>query len=476
MRLFLKLTKTHSAVRSIYILALLAIFGLSSCGSIAPEAPDTVVDELPIPEQEESSINIPIKIDLRPYLAMTEKSLPKTFKDNFEQCDGVSYSYKFDRSPIEFKASGTELNFEVDGKYLLKINYCPECTALFNDKGNCIIPRVYASCGVGEPMRKVTVGYTTTFSITPDFKFKSNTTLKKFETPDACEITVFKYDATSLLRKEVTKVLKDLEDDIDKQIAGIDIRSSIEDAWKSLSDPLSMNGYGYLMLTPTSISLGKVRFDGKDALVDLHLTAKPQVLSAVPSDTKASVLPKLSSHKNSDGFDISLDIISNYDSLSAIFTREIKGQKVMIKNNEVIFEQVKVYGANKSQLNIEVSFSGKKKGVLYLTGTPTFDAEKQIISFPDLQFDLRTKSALLKSAKWLFSDKITEMMRASSTFDLKPQMEEMKKMLEEQLNTSIAEGVKLKASVQSLLLTGIYPARDQLILRVSSKGTLKLFM
>ena len=148
----------------------------------------------------------------------------------------------------------------------------------------------------------------------------------------------------------------------------------------------------------------------------------------------------------------------------------------MIKNNEVIFDQVKVYGANKNQLNIELTFSGKKKGVLYLTGTPTFDTEKQVVSFPDLQFDLRTKSALLKSAKWLFSDKITEMMRASSTFDLKPQLEEMKKMLEEQLNTSIAEGVKLKASVQSLLLTGIYPARDQLILRVSSKGTLKLFM
>jgi hypothetical protein len=463
-------------VRSIFILAVLAIFGLSSCGSIAPEAPDTVVDELPIPEQEESSINIPIKIDLRPYLAMTEKSLPRTFKDNFEQCDGVSYSYKFDREPIDFKGLGTELNFEVDGKYLLKLNYCPECTSLFNDKGNCIIPRIYASCGVGEPMRKVTVGYTTTFSITPEFKFKSNTTLKKFETPDACEITVFKYDATSLLRKEVTKVLKDLEDDIDKQIAAIDIRSSIDDAWKSLSAPLSMNGYGFLMLSPTSISLGKVRFDGKDAMIDLHLTAKPKVVSTVPSNTAAPSLPKLSNHKNSDGFDISLDVISNYDSLSAIFTREIKGQKVVIKNNEVIFDQVKVQGANKNQLNIEVSFSGKKKGILYLTGTPVFDAEKQIISFPDLQFDLRTKNALLKSAKWLFSDKITEMMRASSTFDLKPQLADLKKMLEEELNTEIVDGIKLKAIVQSLKLTGIYPASDKLILRVSSKGTLKLFM
>jgi hypothetical protein len=463
-------------VRLLFISALLAAFGLSSCGAIAPEAPDTIVEEVPIPEQQESSINIPIKIDLRPYLAMTDKALPKTFKDNFEQCDGVSFYYKFDRNPIEFKGNGTELNFEVDGKYLLKLNYCPECTSLFNDKGNCIIPRVYASCGVGEPMRKVTVGYSSTFSITPEFKFKSNTTLKKFETPDACEITVFKYDATSLLRKEVTKVLKDLEDDIDKQIAAIDIRTSIHDAWKSLSAPLSMNGYGYLLLTPTNISLGKVRFDGKEAMIDLHLTAKPKVVSAVPSNNQATALPKLSTHKNSEGFDISLDIVSDYDSLSAIFTREIQGHKVMIKENEVIFDHVKVHGANKNQLNIEVAFSGKKKGILYLTGTPVFDVEKQIISFPDLQFDLRTKSALLKSAKWLFSDKITELLRASSTFDLKPQLAEMKKMLENELNTEISQGVKLKASVQSLKLSAIYPSSKTLILRVNSTGVLKLFM
>ena len=68
------------------------------------------------------------------------------------------------------------------------------------------------------------------------------------------------------------------------------------------------------------------------------------------------------------------------------------------------------------------------------------------------------------------------MMRVSSTFDLKPQLADMKKMLEEELNTDITEGVKLKASVQSLKLTGIYPASDKLILRVSSKGALKLFM
>jgi hypothetical protein len=123
-----------------------------------------------------------------------------------------------------------------------------------------------------------------------------------------------------------------------------------------------------------------------------------------------------------------------------------------------------------------VAFSGKKKGILYLTGTPVFDVEKQIISFPDLQFDLRTKSALLKSAKWLFSDKITELLRASSTFDLKPQLAEMKKMLENELNTEISQGVKLKASVQSLKLSAIYPSSKTLILRVNSTGVLKLFM
>lgn len=459
-----------------YFLLMLVIMLFSGCKSrLEAVAPAITVQEIPPAKQRESSVYLPIKINLQPYFNETEKALPKTFNGKEENCEGVSYSYKFVRNPIEFDGKGDLMYFEVDGKYSLNLNYCPECTSLFNNKGNCVVPRIYASCGVGEPMRRVSVGYATNFTITPDFKFKTKTDLKKFETVDPCEITVFSYDATSKLRKEVTGVLKDLEKTIDKEIASIDIKSELQEVWKLLAEPSGIEGYGFLSLQPKALSLSDIRFENKTAYVDLNLTVQPTFTTEKPQPKDAK-LPSLSEHKKAKGFDIELDAIATYDSLSSIMTKAIQGQKVTIKNNDVIFKKLEVHGASNKQLQLKLEFDGKKSGVLYLIGTPAFDAEKQSISFPDLAFDLESKNLLLKSAKWLFSDKITNAMRDQAKFDITPYMEEMKGTLQQELNTELTKGVFLKGKAETLELKEIFPGKDALLLRINTKGELKLSM
>jgi hypothetical protein len=453
----------------------LLTFVLFACKTIAPIVPETKTDAVPAITQKESSLYIPIKINLKPYLDITEKTLPKTFTGKEDHCQGVSYSYKFTREPIVFEGKGDYLRYDVDGKYLLYINYCPECHSLFNDKGNCVIPRIYASCGVGEPMRRVSVAYTTKFKMNPNYTFKSTTNLIKFETVDPCEITVFSYDATGKLKKEVTTVLKDLEDDIDEQIASIDIRSDIEKVWKMLAEPTSLGKYGYFYANPKAVSLGDIRFNKKEAQVDLHLTLLPQIQannSLVPN-TK---LPNLSDHKKSKGFNIDLDIVGTYDSLSSILTSELKGKSVMLKKNEVIFNAIEVQGAVNNKLSLKVNFGGKRSGTLYLVGTPNYDSLSQQISFPDLTFDIETKNALLKSAKWMFNSKITDVMRENARFDLKPHLSDIKKMVQSEMNRELTEGVKLSGKIDDIQLVNIFPSATNLIIRVNAKGDMKLSM
>jgi hypothetical protein len=457
----------------LFLVSLISL--LYSCKTIEPLVPATQLEEVPPIRHRESTLSLPIKIDLQPYLTLTEKSLPRTFTGKEENCEGVSYSYKFTRDPIQFDGKGEYLSYTVDGKYLLYLNYCPDCTTLFNSKGTCVIPRIYASCGVGEPMRRVSVAYTTQFKITPDFKFNPSTQLTKFHTIDPCEITVFNYDATDKLKKEVTTVLYDLEKDIDKQIASIDIRSDIEEVWEMLASPTSLGKYGYFTAYPKSVSLSDIRFDKKVAYVDLSLSFTPQISINKP-DMVVPKLPNLSNHKAHKGFNIDVDIVAGYDSLSSILTSELNGKSVTIKNNEVIFTGIEIQGAANKQLNLKVTFDGKRKGTLYLVGTPFFDSIAQKISFPDLTFDLKTKDALLKSAKWMFNSKITDMMRAYATFDLTPHLDEMKTMVQKEMNRELTEGVHLNGKVTDLMLVGIYPQLSQLIIRINTTGDLKLSM
>jgi len=127
-------------------------------------------------------------------------------------------------------------------------------------------------------------------------------------------------------------------------------------------------------------------------------------------------------------------------------------------------------------LHIKVDFSGKKKGTIYLTGTPSFDAEKQRISFPDLEFDVKTKSALIKSAKWLFDKKITNMLRDAANMELSEYLDEFKVTVDESLNGEVDTGVWMNGAVDDIKIDYIYPREDALFMRISSKGTLGIKM
>ena len=86
---------------------------ITSCKTIQPVQPNQLVLNKPQLEQVESSVTLPIKLNLKPYFSQVEKSLDLTFKGQDQQCEGISYDYYFERSPIEFSTSKLALNYEV---------------------------------------------------------------------------------------------------------------------------------------------------------------------------------------------------------------------------------------------------------------------------------------------------------------------------------------------------------------------------
>ena len=426
-----------------------------------------------IPKAKPSYIKIPIKINLKPYFDETEKSIDRTFKGEESQCSGVSIKYVFNRDPIEFEGKGNKLRFDVDGKYRLWLNYCAACTDVFASDPYCIASRIYASCGVGEPMRKIHVGYETKISVTNDFKLKSDTKLRKIKALSPCKITVFDYDATSRLETEVEAVLVDMEKDIDKEIGAIDLRPMMATTWDLMGEPTDLEGYGFLELNAQAIGMDEIVYKGDTAYFNAVLKAYPRILSR-KSGKEVKELPNLSSYRDRDGFDINMDVYSRYDSLSSILTRNIAGKELVVKGKQIIFDSIQIFGANNKQLHIKINFSGSKTGEVYLTGTPVFVADSQYISFPDIEFDVKSKSALLKSAKWFFDKKVTKMLREETEIDLSPYMETLRDELNKNLSMELSEGVSMTGKVKEITVEMIQPRGNQLHIQLHSLGNLAI--
>lgn len=444
-----------------------------SCAEIKPVAPKVEIAKPGPEKQSVSVIDIPIQVELKPYFKEADASVPNRFEGKEDHCEGTSFSYVFERQPIVFKGKGSELQFDIDGKYALKMNYCPKCTDAFAGTPYCVTPRIYASCGVGEPMRRIEISYASKFELKPDFKLKSVTTLKEVKPVDKCAVTVFNFDATDELMKEVKKALKDMAGEIDKKVGQTDIRKEVEKAWKTMSQPFKIDQYGYLYIQPEKISVSNFQLNGSVLNFSIAMEAYPKVQLSKSTSTP-KVLPSLSPYLKNDGFNINLDLSGSYDSLSRLLSSELKGKEIMLKKNKIIIDSAQIFGAANQQLSFKIAFSGKRSGILYLLGTPTFDQQKQEISFPDLTFDLDTKNALLRSAKWLFSDKITQTIRKYSIYSVKDLLGDAALKLEKELNRKIDDKTVLGGKMNVIQVEGIYPMENELLIRTNLQGNIKL--
>ncbi len=447
---------------------LLLVLNLVSCKTIQPIEP-TISYATTNYVQPPSLITLPIEIQLDNYLKTAEKNIPTTFKDDKQQCEGVSVSYVFERNPIEIGSATNKLLLELSGKYGIKISYCPKCTNLLNENGNCIVPRVSASCGMNEPMRKIKISTSTALTITADYKLKSQTTINDVVSEDKCEVTFLKYDATSHLEKEMTKALLDVTKDLDQKIESFALEKEAKKIWNQLNEPIDLGGgLGYFYLSPKKISKSDIQFNASKVQLELQLEAFPKV-ELEKRETVVEPLPLIENSQSTDGFNIYLDIKGLYSSFNEILKINSDQKEVTLKKNKLIIDSVRIWGASGQKLSFKVAFSGDKKGTLFFNGTPTYDTEKEEISFPDLTFDIATKNKLIKSAKWLFDDLITSKIREMAHYNIGKDLKTQKVLLEKELNRSISKEIRLKTKINSLQITAIVPEVEKL--RISSKAT-----
>lgn len=453
------------------IFSFAALFG---CKSIQPVAPDTKLQKAPLAVQPASVLVLPVSINLSSYYLLADKQVPKAFDGNQNTCEGVSFTYHFDRDPLKLTGNGNAVTVDVTGKYRIQMSYCPECTDLFTEKQRCLIPRIPFSCGIGEPMRGMKIQYVSTFELTKDYGIRTHTRLSDIQAIDPCKVTVFAYDATDELLKEVRKALQGLAKDIDKQTAGISFKSQAAGLWKDASEPIAVPGYGFVHLQPQKVMLTQPVLKDNVLNASLVLEAFP-LFASEKRVLERKPLPDLllAPAYPTDTLNLITDLHLQYDSLSAIINRFMSGKELMIQKKKVIIDSIHIAGAANRNMIFRVQFSGKKRGTLFLTGEPVFNQQTQEVELINAAFDLKTKSALLRTAKWLFSDRILHEISKASKQDLKPQLEALKKELNKSLRMQQG-GFQLDGTIARLRVEEVYTETNDLVVRIAAKGKLTL--
>jgi hypothetical protein len=458
-----------------FFAAFILPFVLYSCATVKPLAPTNTEVDIPKIVQPVSNVEVPVTADLRSYFIQAENSVPNKYSDNQQPCQGLRYNYTFNRTPFVITGSNNVVNLKFVGSYGFTASYCAQCATLLGSGPQCIVPTVSAQCGVDEPLRRMEISYQSTINVMPDYHLRSKTILYPAPKPlDRCNVFMGNIDVTDRLIQYLNNPLSDLGKQVDAKIAAYNIKPMVEELWKNIATEIKVEDVGYLSINPQTVRLSSFSLNGSLLNFSVGLSAKP-VVTTVSNPQPSKPLPNLSTYVPANGFNIYLDLLENYDHLTNIVNQQVVGQSSQVAGKEFIVDHTKIWGIGK-QIVMQVDFKGSSTGTIYLVGTPTYDAAKHELSFPDLSFDLQTKAWMLKAAKWMFNGKITDMIRQRATYNFSKFIADSKTRLQHELSRDLGNNIRSDVTIKDLDIQAIYPTSDKLIIRTLSNGQIKVKM
>ena len=132
--------------------------------------------------------------------------------------------------------------------------------------------------------------------------------------------------------------------------------------------------------------------------------------------------------------------------------------------------RVSVLPESKGRLALSAVFAGDVNGTLRLVGTPLIDHAHDVVTVPDLDFDLKSHNTLLRTYSWLKSDDLRTELRKRARIPITPVLARGRALLLEGLNRTVGDVMTLTATVDSVAVRGLFVTRDGLTVRAEAKG------
>lgn len=467
-------------MKSIGIVFLMAL-AFSSCSKkIVPPKPELTktyfsLDTLPV-----SDIDIPLQINLKPLYGMVEKNVQKIYASEgwpneyvVNNCD-TKYMYRFKRGPLRINANGNIVHFNFTGSYIIA-GAQRVCTGSGSNRVAVTPWSPVCTCGLNETEPRVDIGYKASLQLKQNYDAAMRLQALEPKPLDKCAVCFWGQDITPIVMTQLKEELAIAGRDIEDSVNSLNFRPQFQQLWDVLNTSIRLYDVGYLRLNPEKIRISTLQAQNDSLNISVGISARP-LISLTKNNDHKTVLPDISDFSRRKGFNIYIDAVMNYDSLSRLLTQQLAGKRIDLDKlgKYIIIEQCNIYGVDNEKLIIKLGFKGSDNGIMYLTGKPVFNPAKNELQVKDIDYDIHTKNLLIKTAKWLFNKKIINELNKHATFNTLAYTDTLINKVNSQLNKELQKGIYAAGKVETMQIINIYPLKDNFVLRCSSKGEMSV--
>jgi Domain of unknown function (DUF4403) len=438
----------------------------------APNLPTTAVSEPP-----PSTIGLTISVPVKPLLDAAETNIPSsrnareyveffgTGGPNRPSC-GVGCGYDVSRSPLSFATHTNEITTSLSFSYWLS------CTKRVPCRG----PVVSGSCGKSEPRRRATESLTTQINTLPTWIAIATTKDNGVVAQDECAMGhLGVVNLTDKLAAGFSGLGKALDRKLNEGLSGL--RSRAETAWDLLSNAIQVDADTWLEVKPESISISAVQVSGDTLRLAGGLIAHPRVEIGGRPPTAKRPLPDATPNELPGGsFAVYMPVKADYSAVEATLKRKLKigGRGLHYPptgSHYLTPTDVALYGYGQKAA-FRVAFTGIAEGYAYFVGTPAFDVDTNLLSFPDLDYSPDTRKLALESIQWVDQDAFIHDLRTRLVVDLANPLSQAESKLSDALNHRYGN-VQLAASISKPNLVSVYadPSKGQFVAYFDVSGT-----
>jgi hypothetical protein len=378
-------------------LSIIVIIILScSCRTIKPERPDEYYSDGAL-KPPVSNINVPVDFDVRKLEKLFNKEFTGLIYSDTSFTDNGNDNLKlkaYKRDNITFTLDGGQLYYRVPLYVVITKKFDLGAFGL-------------SVSDTKEASASIVLKFKTKLSLNADWTISSYTASDGYEwiTTPVLKLGPIDLPLPVVSDMLVGSNLGTISKEIDAAIkSSLDLRKLAGETWQSLRQPLQVSNDPplWVLLTPVEVSAVPVRSSGQLLLQTLGIRVIAEVFYGPrPVPSADSVIPVLKfTSRLDEGFTVSLMTDVPFTEINVIARQQLSGYTMTQGKYSLRVEDAEIFG-NGEKLVLAAKVSGSVKGTIFLTGEPYYDKLTSSLRVRNIDFDLRTKNALVKSASWV---------------------------------------------------------------------------
>ncbi len=441
--------------------------------------PDTIQNAISLTNTTPiSDIDIPIRIGLKPFYKWANQFIDTLYTSTNYPFDWVQdgcdsrYQYRFVRGPFGFKSYNNLLMVNFSGYYQVKgsTRIC---------SGSSSLSPWTPPCGCGfdtETPRRIDAGFIIKFVINPDYSLGLFVNRIDPVPVDKCSVCFFGKDITQTVAGQLRADLDTSIADMQRKMKSFSLKPYMQLMWDTMQAGYKIPGLGVMNFAPEQIRMSQVILKNDTMYCSLGLSARPSLINNISANSR-KLLPNLTDFNFKNGFRIFTQLHLPYDSLNGIINKQIAGTIIAVGSGifkrNIKVDSVRLLGGG-SRMFVQVHLSKGLKGTVYLEGKPNWDGVAQELRMDSLDFHMKSKQLLVRTASWLMDGAIEKKIKEACKFQLADRLKAIQYMITLKMNQQLYAGITSKGFVNKLSVENLVTNPGGIDIGASSAGRLFL--